>query len=66
MRNIIKNIPREKYKELKKIMDIFDIQDEKVKKLYNRGNYEKEQKQKINEKKYGFSLMNLILAILWD
>ena len=43
--DVINNIQKDKDEELKNIMDIFDNQDENIRKAYNRDNYLNEQKK---------------------
>ena len=43
--DVINNIQKDKDEELKNIMDIFDNQDENIRKAYNRDNYLKKQKK---------------------
>ena len=49
--DVINNIQKDKEEELKNIMDIFDSQEENIRKAYNRDNYLNEQKKKLEEKK---------------
>ena len=43
--DVINNIQKDKDEELKNIMDIFDNQEENIRKAYNRDNYLNEQKK---------------------